>query len=190
MALAGSPALVLAVLAALTWAARLLGRGPSTQAMALAAVLVGNGPALLLAVAALPAAPDRTVTGTAAVLIYAAVVHNLLGYATFHLVNMSETARRIRILEELRVQRTVSVEELGSRYGSRQMLSSRIDRLVALGQISRQGDRLVSTGRVLAIAAGAVAWWRRILGWRRLARKRSERTGGVLEQYIEDLSRR
>lgn len=95
--------------------------------------------------------------------LYALLAYALLAYSYFHLFNMGETARRVRILIELREHGNISVEELKSFYDAVAILDRRIERLVALGQVRLEGGRIVLSSRRLYWAAVVMNWWGRIL---------------------------
>lgn len=69
-----------------------------------------------------------------------------LAYAYFHFVNMSRTARRIRILHETAQSLDgLSREDLHSLYNAREMIDRRLARLLDAGQI-HEGDGRLRTG--------------------------------------------
>lgn len=96
--------------------------------------------------------------------IYVFISYSALAYSYFHIYNMSETARRIRILRELYPDRVMSALELESGYNAIGMLENRLERLVSTGQADERGDRYVLKGRLIRYAAKAVAWWAGVLG--------------------------
>ncbi len=90
-------------------------------------------------------------------------VYLLFGYVYFHIFNMSETARRIRILSHSHRQGKVIKGELTRNYTRREMVEIRISRLLALGEIRRQGSRYVSGRMLLLWPARAVFGFRHLL---------------------------
>jgi len=66
---------------------------------------------------------------------YAFFVYNSLGYAYFHFFNMSETARRIKILLEIRKNKILKIENLTNDYQSDFMIKTRLQRLIELKNI-------------------------------------------------------
>ncbi len=97
-------------------------------------------------------------------IIYFLLVYNAIAYSFFHVFNMSETARRIKILSEIRAAGSLEVEGLRSCYSNREMLSNRIERLLASGQIEKEDTRYVLASPLLYYAARAVSLWGRLLG--------------------------
>ena len=96
--------------------------------------------------------------------LYGALVYALLAYSYFHLFNMGETARRVRVLVELRERSAMSVEALISLYNAGAMLDKRLERLIALGQVRVEGGRIVLSSRRLYWAAVLMNFWCRFLG--------------------------
>ncbi len=87
-------------------------------------------------------------------LLYSFMIYNALGYAYFHFFNMSETARRIRILIHIASQGQVTLSELEKKYTPAHMVSNRLARLVQMGQIKKNADDiyLLKSARLLLIA--------------------------------------
>ena len=79
-------------------------------------------------------------------------------YALFHLHNMGETARRVRLVRELAAAPEGLTEtDLIARYGAREMMDRRLQRLSEAGQIRRQAG-------VVTIANPSVLWMARLVG--------------------------
>ncbi len=136
------------------------------QVVAIGAGLVGALPTgLLVGTLAFPAPSALLRMPVAAT--YVAVVYACIAYSYFHLFNMSETARRIRILRELHAAGSLTAEEISRVYSGASVLEARFDRLLATGQLEARGDRFVRAGRVLYTAACLVRGWRLVLGLER-----------------------
>lgn len=106
----------------------------------------------------------RTLLEAASMLIFCGVVYNGLAYAYFHVFNMSETARRIRILLHVLAHGGVSADNLRSDYTPGDMVAVRLGRLEQMNQIARGPDgRFRITGRLLLTAARAIRLWRHLL---------------------------
>jgi hypothetical protein len=159
--LAGSPALVLALHAAVLRGFRAAGAAVNPQAAALACSALGlpvtAGLAWLLHL--------RSLTGAEAcrAWAYAGLVYGGLAYAYFHLFNLSETARRMRILLELASGRAASREQVERLYPPEDLLGQRLERLIALEQVRGAGGRYFLSGRALWAAARLVMGWARVL---------------------------
>lgn len=90
-------------------------------------------------------------------------VYTLLAYVYFHIFNMSETARRIRILAESRQRGKVTRTEIVREYTCERMVKIRLDRLVALRELRlKNGRYTMGRGRLL-FPARIVFGFRRIL---------------------------
>lgn len=142
-------------------AARAAGLKAPAQGMTILAVLAG----LPLALAACwhwswTGLPREWLGPSAA---YAGLVYLSFGYAYFHLYNMSETARRIRVLADFRRKGAMRAEDLALDYSSDHMLAVRLQRLVDLGQLRREGERYRIRGGALLFCARLVAAYGRLL---------------------------
>lgn len=98
-------------------------------------------------------------------IVYAFITFPLIGYCYFHLFNMSETARRIRILSELYAHQNLTKEEISSRYTFHEMFEIRLGRLVSLKQIKLRNGRYFLDNRGLFFAAKILAFWGGLLGY-------------------------
>ncbi len=98
-------------------------------------------------------------------LFYCAVVYGCFSYAYLHLFYMGETARRLHILYELKLHGCLTREQLTQHYGAQTMLEVRLDRLVAMGQLKREGDRYVVQKRFLCWASGILMAWSKLIGF-------------------------
>lgn len=132
-------------------------RGPA------AAALVGLLPVGGLFLVWLLAFSIRSLGGIFRAGFYLFAVYLLMAYVYFHVFNMSETARRIRILAHGHREGKVVKEELTQNYTRKEMVEIRIARLLALGEITRRGDRYASRGNLLLLPARAVFGFRRLL---------------------------
>ncbi len=162
-ALAASPALVLALHALLLRGSN--GRGFSPQMLAVAAALLG-APLESAACWRLWLTQQR---GEALWLGwgYAALAYGCLAYAYFHFFNLSETARRLHILIELRAGDEIAREEIERRYSPGDMLKIRLERLVSSGQLRLEDGRYFLRSRILWAAARALDGWRNVLAFER-----------------------
>lgn len=95
--------------------------------------------------------------------LFALLVFNGIGYAYFHVFNMSETARRIHMLLWIRDHGAIR-GELVAEYSPKHMVHARLARLVEMGQITREADgRYRLRARFLVLAANLVRLFRNIL---------------------------
>jgi hypothetical protein len=96
--------------------------------------------------------------------IYSLIVYNILAYCYFHIFNMSDTARRIRILYEIYNSKRLKESDLASLYSANNMLDSRLERFLSMKQIKFSDGRYLLNRKFLYYVAKIVAGWGRILG--------------------------
>ena len=77
------------------------------------------------------------------VILYALLVYNALAYSYCHIFNMGDTARRIRMLHEINLAGRLKYKDLEDKYGVKNMLEVRLERLTAMNQVSRHQGRYV-----------------------------------------------
>jgi len=108
----------------------------SPQNSLLAIIFLGNFP-LLLGVWIIGAIEGISVLEFVFLIIYALIVYHSVLYAYFHLFNMSETARRIRMLLQLREFGSLTKQQLCDLYSPQNMVEARLNRLEKMGFICR-----------------------------------------------------
>lgn len=84
-------------------------------------------------------------------------------YIGFHLDNMAETARRIRLLRELEAARGLTREALLAAYTPQEVFDLRIRRLTLAGQCVEENGRLRMTGDSYSVVGTLVALGRRVI---------------------------
>lgn len=95
--------------------------------------------------------------------LYALLVYGGLAFSYFQTFAMTETARRIRILRELYSRGRVTLRELESEYSGANMLAVRLERMVALNQLTQRQDRYWVKGRLLLGVGKIMEVWARLL---------------------------
>ncbi|GMR05077.1 MAG: hypothetical protein BMS9Abin23_1009 [Thermodesulfobacteriota bacterium] len=100
----------------------------------------------------------------AAGMAYSVVIYEALAYSYFHIFNMSETARRIRILHDIYSAGRLKVSGVSASYNAEEMLANRLERLVAMRQIRSSGQLYVLDSRLLYYAAKITSAWGAVLG--------------------------
>jgi hypothetical protein len=98
-------------------------------------------------------------------MIYVLITYNALAYSYYHLLNMSETGRRIRILHELNLTGRLRYDELARRYGAEDMLDVRLERLVNMNQVTKHNGRYLLKSSVLYQIGILVLSWGFFLGY-------------------------
>lgn len=93
-----------------------------------------------------------------------------LGYGFFHFLNMGETARRIRLLLELRENGAQTEAELLGRYSAADIVDARMGRLLRNGQVRLVDGRYVVGAPAVLFMERALTIMKRIF----LGRPRAE----------------
>lgn len=127
----------------------------SGQKAAVFSVFVSSGVLILVAAVA--------VELTTALAIYLAYASLGIGYVYFHFFNMSETARRIKILTGIHARQFVTQSDVEAYYAGSSALHTRIKRLSDIGQLRLQNGRFQLNGRILLRAAQLIMVFRSIL---------------------------
>jgi hypothetical protein len=103
----------------------------------------------------------------AATVLYALLVYNALGYCYFHFFNLSETARRVKIVIGVRQGKVRKTQDLQQYYDYHSAIAVRLQRLEALGEIRRDADGVYRLRRhVLYAASLMINAVRSLLGFR------------------------
>jgi hypothetical protein len=84
-------------------------------------------------------------------------------YIGFHLDNMAETARRIRLLRELQAAPGLTREALLAAYPPQEVFELRIRRLKLAGQCVEENGRLRMTGDAYSLMGTLVALGRKVI---------------------------
>lgn len=163
--LLASPFIALAVHVAFARLFSVLRPGVSNQKVCIQSIIAGNVPVLALVWYLVCAGQGPCLLSLAPTIIYTLIVYNALGYSYFHVFNMSETARRIRILYDLSSGRTMDIDSVvGSYYDTGDILNVRLERLVKMGQLRVEGGRYRLAGRMLLYATKVMVFWGRLIG--------------------------
>jgi hypothetical protein len=178
--LAATPLVLAFALAVVMRVATFLRITAPPQVIVLACGIAGNVPFGIGAYLLYPGGASSP-GGALSYWIFFFLTYNALAYSFFHVFNMSDTARRIKILSEIRAAGSLRTSSLRSSYSSEEMLANRIERLLSSGQIRRSGSGYVLGSRLLYYAAKAVDLWGRVLGlapMKSIYRNRQERAAG------------
>lgn len=126
--------------------------------VAVKCALFGNIP-LLLTSWFLALRLNASVYGTIITILYVLIVYNALGYSYCHIFNMGETARRIRILYELNLAGRFRYDKLADKYGVKNMIDVRLERLIDMRQISKHKGNFVLESLLLYRIGMVVLNW-------------------------------
>ena len=160
--LCASPFLILAVHIAVSRLTTVLKPETSRQLICIFSVILGHIP--LAALLWFFIFKGSGMHGAASAIIFVIITYNTIGYCYFHLFNMSETGRRIRLLLEVESAGRLEKSKVRSLYDEDDILSVRLERLISMNQIRKEGSRYILSGRLLYVAARIVAFWGDIVG--------------------------
>lgn len=136
----------------------------SLQLTAIFSALLGNIPLFLIILIYLIKS-NIAVSEVIISVIYSMIIYNALAYVYFHVFNMSETARRIHILINLVKTGRMEKQCLAMEYNAKDIVSVRLDRLVSMKQLRREGDVYKVNKGFLLLAARIYSIWVRLLGF-------------------------
>lgn len=95
--------------------------------------------------------------------IYLFSLYAISAYIYYQVFNLSETARRIRILAECTKTGVLNEEILVKKYTCQNMVSIRLERLIGLGILRINQNRYFTTGKIPTIYSKTVFSLRKIL---------------------------
>lgn len=164
MGVAGVPVIIMSIQVILNrWT-----NGNKPQAMALAACGLGIVPfSIIISILAVSRQLDL------GYVVYCSSIYVLVSYTYFHIANMSETSRRVRLLFAVGSQ-GLSVDSVKLLYSEKDMTNVRLSRLAVLGQIVvREGVCYSTKWNILAIVGGLFYIQSRIFGtpWKAIKRR-------------------
>jgi hypothetical protein len=132
----------------------------SNQAVVLLAILLFNFPVLGTALSIAGVNPIA--------LAYVFIAVNCFGYFYFHLFNMTETARRVKILSGIHTSRVKRISDLAAFYSTEKALEVRLERLEKLSQIKRlESGNYVLHHRLLYYVSLLIVSVRNLLGFQK-----------------------
>ena len=100
--------------------------------------------------------------GSAAV--YVAATYGALSILYLDIVNIAETSLHMHLLLEIAWDDGLSLDELIGKYSPAHMIDQRLERLTALGQVRREGDRYYIGDRAVLRLARTMDVWRTVIG--------------------------
>lgn len=143
--------------------------GRSSQTF-LAKLIVGFNVPTASVAALIGLAEARSAGEVVLMMLFTIVVFNCAAYAYFHVFNMSETARRVRMLLQLYEIGGATAGELLATYSPTDMIAARLARLLEMRQIACHTDgRYYLSGHLLFWTANAIEWIRRLFGFDRFS---------------------
>jgi hypothetical protein len=94
--------------------------------------------------------------------LYLFSVYISFSYIYFHIFNLSETGRRIRILAEIYKKGFLKKDDLVKKYTCQDMMSNRLKRLIALGGLRFVKERYVVGNKIFLLTARIIFSFRTI----------------------------
>ncbi len=99
------------------------------------------------------------------IMLYIFFVLNCFMYFYFHFFNMSETARGIKIIVNIKTGKIKNIADIKNIYTAERSLVDRLKRLEHLRQIEKKSDgNYLLKGRSMYFAANIIVFFRKILG--------------------------
>lgn len=168
---------IVAVVACHVFYCRLFGTRSKRSPQKVLALVIIAGDALLLTGLTSTAVAEGPLYG-GALTAYCLIVYNAVMYSYFHLFNMSETARRIRILLNALEHGVLRREEILAIYSPRDMVMVRLERLVLMGWLKRDSAGRYMIGSVWALRlAQGFRLMRQMMGFAQIENVRSRKSG-------------
>jgi hypothetical protein len=97
--------------------------------------------------------------------IYVVATFGALSVLYVDIVNIAETSLHMHLLLEVAWNDRLSLDRLIDKYNPAHMVGERLERLTAMGQVRREGDRYyLGDNRTALLIATCVDAWRRVLG--------------------------
>ncbi len=130
-------------------------------------MLLGYGPFFLL-VKYLPFEMNKD----SVFLFYVVLLYSCTAYTYFHFFNMSETSRRIRMLNLIVTKKITLISDLNEIFRDEEMIETRIQRLLSLNQIREERGLYFCSGKGFPLVAGFIFFLSRLFGvpWKACAR--------------------
>jgi len=108
-------------------------------------------------------------------IFYIMFVYNLISYGYCHIFNMSETARRIRLLNFIHSSDNPTYEKILSQYQTKNIIQVRLERLITMNQIEKINNRFFLKAKILAAVASIVLNWGIFLKYNQNLKERLKR---------------
>lgn len=103
--------------------------------------------------------------GLIAGVVYTLMVYNSIAYCYFQVFNLSDTARRIKLLIGIKTLQIKNLKDINNYYDSGNILAIRLDRLEQLSQVKKDGSgSYILNGRSFYVVAHIIKMFRKILG--------------------------
>jgi len=85
------------------------------------------------------------------------ITYTALGYCYFHFINLGETARRIRLLRELKkTSNGLTLDDILRAYNAKEIIENRLSRLLKSGQIIEKNNKYYIGKPVMLLMSRAI----------------------------------
>ncbi len=139
-------------------------RHPTAHTSAIAGIALCFVALLVVAGLSVASLVGRSITTAAFALVYVAVTYAALSILYLDVVNIAETSLHMHLLLEIAWDDRLQLDALVDKYNPAHMVGERLERLTALGQVRRDGDRSVLGDRSALRLAKTMDVWRRVIG--------------------------
>lgn len=92
-------------------------------------------------------------------IVYLFLIYSFTAYTYFHVFNMSETGRRIRMIFAIGFQKARNISDLEKIFNDSDMIDVRIKRLESLRQITQKNGRYYSASIIFVFIALILYYW-------------------------------
>lgn len=96
--------------------------------------------------------------------LYTLLVYNAFGFVYFQLFNISETSLHMHVMLDILLTPALRRDELMRKYNVDSMIKVRLERLVAMGQLSVRDGRFYLRKKLFLHGAKILTFWQTILG--------------------------
>jgi hypothetical protein len=134
------------------------------QTVAALTVMVGNIPVAYVTWAAVLKHLEAGVIEVLCGLAYVLLTYNACAFCYLNALNVTETSLHVNILMRIFASGGMALDELTRIYGVRDMISARVHRMIALGQLTEKDGRYFLNNKSLVLVGRVINVWRVILG--------------------------
>ena len=83
------------------------------------------------------------------ILIIGISIYYLLNFVFFNVVNAQICALRVRIIDEIFLNKKISIKNIKKNYSNEQLIRIRIERLTKSGQLRKKGEKLIVNSKLI-----------------------------------------
>jgi hypothetical protein len=97
-------------------------------------------------------------------LIYIMIVYLMIGYLYLGFLNLGDTSLHIHILLEIAMSRNLLISSLENKYNKDKLIETKIDRLISLGLLRYEENKLYSGNKGYLYYSYLFDLWRQVMG--------------------------